>query len=194
MDISGQTGLSTPGITYPEETPEEQAMRAAFVTIALCFAVSPSSAQENPVEPGERVRVRKGCRQFATNTSIGRGIRCPKHIGDFVSADTTRVVLIDEALGARMALPLDSVRHLDLYLGRTALGVGKGAGIGSVVGGATSVMLGTTGWYAAAGAALGFVAGLLINYEDWEEVPLDRLALAPTGLRESFGVAALIRF
>jgi hypothetical protein len=46
MDISGQTGLSTPGITYPEETPEEQAMRAAFVTIALCW---PRRIQSNRV-------------------------------------------------------------------------------------------------------------------------------------------------
>jgi hypothetical protein len=149
---------------------------------------------DSPVEAGERERLRKQCRRVVMPTAVGMGIQCPRHIGDFVSADTNRVVMIEEHSGTRLAVPLDVVRHLDRYRGRSSLGVGKSAGIAATTAGAISVALEQSAWWVVASGLIGSAAGAVIVYEDWEEVTLDGLALTPVATDNSLVLAASLRF
>lgn len=173
-------------------------MRApASILMAVLFALAPYpllGQEELEVEVGDRVRVTKECRQFMVNTAVGYAMMCSRHTGGFVRADSEAVVLDDELSGARLTLALDSVKNVAVYRGRVSLGMGKGAGIGSTLGGATGIVLDRTGWLAAVGAVVGFVAGGLISYERWETLRLGEVASGPPSGGATFGLAAVLRF
>ena len=162
-----------------------------FILIAL-FATtsSPLAAQEVPVEPGARVRVKAPPQQ-------------PDWVdGTVVGWESESLVLQPEEPGTPLTLARDQITELDVYDGRKGhalLGAGIGFGVGV---GWTVALLSNESicnpeetcdagdWakgiaiFGGAGAGLGALVGLLIKTDRWEAVPLERIRLSLTPVRD----------
>ncbi len=146
---------------------------------ALAASVALLAQQDPPLALGDRVRV--------TAPDVIRG----RVVGSVVALSADTCVVKPEGR-AQVALPLASVTSLEVSRERKS-NVGKGAGLGLLIGGAARVLTGfiavgavregADAGDAAPIAAMGAGAGLLIgsaigtasSRERWEAVPLDRL-------------------
>ena len=169
----------------------------AILAVLLTALVSDAVTQEQPLQPGQRVRVTApdlGIKRQAARFDVLEGGVLT------VTADST------------MRCPLLDVTRLDVYRGRQGH-VGLGAGIGAAVGAATGVVIGIQvcnsdwlcpdrymGWAVlagvgiggATGALLGAGIGALIKTDKWEEIPLDRLQVSIVPQRDgrfNFGLS-----
>jgi hypothetical protein len=155
-----------------------------LVLVALFVAtISPLAAQESPVEPGTRVRVKAPPLQpdWVRGTVVGW------ESGSLVLEPEKPDVLGDTPL----TLARDQITRLDVHRGsksRALLGAGIGFGVGAALGFAACA--GNTGspctndagegspaGFALAlggvGAGLGALVGLLFRTDRWEAVPLE---------------------
>jgi hypothetical protein len=168
----------------------EADMRALTVlALLLIVLVSDAVTQEQPLQPGQRVRVTAPYlginKQVARFDALDGGVLA-------VTADST------------MRCPLLDVTRLDVYRGRQGH-PWLGAGIGSAVGAVTGVVIGVQlcnndwlcpdrymGWAVlaglgiggATGALLGAGIGTLIKTDRWQEVPLEQLRVNVLPLRD----------
>ncbi len=175
-------------------------MRAIpLLTVLLLAPLSDAITQEQPLQPGQRVRVTVPdlgiTKQAATFDALESGTLV-------VTADTT------------MRYPLASVTRLETYAGRHSH-PWRGAGIGSLAGWAigfglwhaadvgcyegvsqsacAAVLGGGVG--AASGALLGaLVGGFLWKTDKWEEVQLDRLRVSFVPRRDGFALGFSVAF
>jgi hypothetical protein len=173
-------------------------MRALAILSTLLIAlVSDAVTQEQPLQPGQRVRV----------TAPDLGIN--KQAARFDALDGGMLTVTADST---MRCPLLGMTRLDVYRGRQGH-PGLGAGIGSAVGAATGVVIGIQlcnsdwlcpdrymGWAVLAGAGIGGATGALlgagigglIKTDKWEEVPIDQLRVNMVPLRDgrfAFGLS-----
>lgn len=154
--------------------------------------------QEQPLQPGQRVRV----------TVPTHGIENQRATLDAIDGD-----MLVATADTTMQYPLADVTRLDRFAGRQGH-PWRGAGIGALVGAAIGygiyeaeggdcldpwsdatciVLSGAAG--GAAGAVLGaLVGGLLWKTDKWEEVPLDQLRVRPMARRDGVGIGVSLRF
>ena len=174
-------------------------VRATLVAAALVVATSaPLAAQdralypkgrgeEGPVEPGARVRVTAPDLGINKYTGVLEGV-----VGDTLAVDTLR-------------LPLASVTRFEVHSGRksrvgrgaligAAIGVGSGAVLGAIVESESCGLFGgepcpVEGAAKGAiilgglGALVGTVVGALTKTDRWEAVPLGRIRVTFTPVR-----------
>jgi hypothetical protein len=178
-------------------------MRAhALLAVLVLAPLTDAMAQDQPLQPGQRVRV----------TAPGLGINRQVATFDGLAGDAL-VVTADST----MRWPLANVTRLDVHRGRgvsatrwvamsvggLALGAGIGWGIGKAIDEScegTFCLDLAQGWGLGVGAAIGFVAGFtagaLIKTDRWEEVPLDRLrvSVGPQRGGRGFALGVAVRF
>jgi hypothetical protein len=170
-------------------------MRAiVLLTVLLLAPLTDALAQEQPLQPGQRVRVTVGGLSTDKHEDTFRELR-----GDTLVLDSVRYRLAD-------------LSRLDLYRGSKS-NAGTGALMGGVLTGALGLLLGVAyavgeDWegigvggmlkvtvvFAAPGAAIGALIGSASKTDKWEEVPLDRLQVGVVPTRRGFGIGARIAF
>jgi hypothetical protein len=177
-------------------------MRALALLVSFALAsFTDAIAQEQPLQPGQRVRV----------TAPGLDVNKLQTTFHEVRSDT----LVLES----MVVPLSYLARLEVSRGRKSNAL-KGLLIGSVVGVGVGAALGIWGasrptstseavWcyegtaacaavgglvVGAAGGLVGLGIGALSKTERWEEVPLDRLRVSVVPQRGGFGIGARIVF
>lgn len=165
-----------------------------LATCCLLPAMTLSAQPLLPVQVGQRVRIRTECTKFDTDTSVGLGRKCPTYVGAFLAADARGISLTNEQSSAETTVMLDAVEHFYIYRGRRAFGIGKGAGLGAVVGGVAGAWIAESSWGVPIGAVVGGFAAGLIRYESWEEVSLDDLAAQPLATSRRHGLGLTLRF
>ena len=168
-------------------------MRLIAVLAVLVFASSSDALTQEPLQPGQRVRV-----------------TVPSH-GLDNHEETFRSVRADTLVLSSGSYPLSDVGRLDVHAGRHSH-PWRGAAIGALslgIAGAVAAAItcntlhesckkgeraiATVGG-AAAGAVLGAGVGLLIKTDKWEEVPLDGLRVSIVPIGSGFGIGARIAF
>jgi hypothetical protein len=175
--------------------------RAVPWGLLVAAVASSAVAQEAPLRPGQRVRVRSAVAHTPVVTGAVEAIR-----------PDTLVVRPEDGAGVATAIPVSSIAQLQVSQGRhskwvtgMAIGAGVGAVAGAIIGAATGRedWLTSTGEYAVMGAVLftpigaltGAVIGLQVKTERWESVPLDHLrpsaGLGSHG-RFTFGIAVAL--
>lgn len=168
----------------------------ACLAVLLLAPFTNALAQEQPLQPGQRVRITAPDlginQQVATFDALASGVL-------IVTADST------------MRFALADVTRLDMLAGRRGhpwRGAGLGFLGGAIVGTAIAAGATDTGdeWYdlivafgagvgAGSGLLVGAVAGAFIKTDRWEEVPLDRLRVSVVPQRDGrFGLGLSLRF
>jgi len=185
-------------------------MRALILLTVLALAfLTDAIAQEQPLQPGQRVRVAHSClavRDQQTRQTELRDCQTTKGSVAALPADT----LVLNAGNSTVSLSLRGIRQIEVYRGQKAH-TGVGALVGLLVGAVTGGVVGyrqcedsfvDVGLCAAAGigigggvgAGLGALTGSAIKADRWEEVPLDRLRVGVVPQREGFGIRASMAF
>jgi len=163
-----------------------------LVTVLAVASSTSIIAQEQALQPGQRVRV--------TVPSLDLS----KH------QDTFQRVAGDTLVLSSAGYALPDVTRFDVYAGRKShlwLGAGIGLLAGAITGAVTWTSIGDCGFvddsecrfygsllFGGVGAVAGGVVGLLIKTDRWEEVPLDRLRLSIAPTRNGLGIGARIAF
>jgi hypothetical protein len=146
-----------------------------MIQLVICLMICTQDLTgqgELSVVPGQRVRIRTECTKFYTDTSVGLARECPTYVGPFIAADSATIALMDVGEGAEIVVMRIAVRHFDLYRGTRSFGIGRGAGLGLIVGGLTGAVAAESHWGAPIGAVIGGLVGVLVKYESWQEIPL----------------------
>ena len=168
---------------------------ATFAILILVSATT-ASAQEHPLQPGQRVRV--------TAPSLG----LERH------NDSFRQLLGDTLVLESLSCPTTAVRRLEVYGGRRSEWL-AGTIVGGFIGGALGLGAGAVGnalcngsngdgcgWAyagglavgAAGGAFLGLFVGAAIKSDRWKEVPLEHVSVSIAPVRSGVGIGARIPF
>ncbi|MFC1639848.1 hypothetical protein ACFL3B_03680 [Gemmatimonadota bacterium] len=177
-----------------------------MVVVALFGPDRTASAQQPPLQPGERIRL-------TTWTPWS-----PEIAGTCMAVDRDTLRVLAEPDATALAIPLDSLHRLHVYGGKKSSG-GNGAVLGAFVGGlgggtlsgvlyeetecelvcvmdleqADVILMGIlTG--AVLGGVVGGAVGALIKTDRWEEVPLDRLRVSFAPQRDGFALGLTYRF
>jgi hypothetical protein len=170
-------------------------MRALTLLTVLALAFfTDAIAQEQPLQPGQRVRVTAPTLDMDRHEETFQQLR-----GDTLVVISTRC-------------PLSDVARLEEYRGRKLWGWWKGGLIGLAVGAGAGLAVGASSdctswdqseeWCTGVGAGIGAGAGLLvgtavgfaIKTDRWEDVPLDRVRVGVVSERDGFGIMASIAF
>jgi hypothetical protein len=169
---------------------------AFFLAFLVLAPLTDAIAQEQPLQPGQLVRV------TAPDLDMNR------------HEETFQQVRGDTLVFTSMRCPLSDVTRLEVYGGRKSHRW-RGAGIGFLAGYAvgfglwhvtgagcyeyssTSTCAAT--WGGGVGAVSGALLGALVGgsvwkTDGWEEVPLDRLRVGIVPEREGFGIRASMVF
>ena len=150
-----------------------------FLPLFVLVCVTNANAQEQPLQPGQRVRVTVPNQDLSGHQDTFRQLR-----GDTLVLES-------------MWLPFDDVTRLEVHVGQQSR-TGRGAGLGALSGLGFGVGLAAIGhadcgtdepicdiWWIAAvpsgvvlGALVGAIVGSQTKADKWEEVPLDRLQVS----------------
>ncbi len=173
-------------------------MRSLRFFLITLFVTTGSSlaAQEAPVESGARVRVKAPPRQPGWV------------VGTVVGWESESLVLEPEEPGTSLTFARDQITRLDVHRGRKGRAL-LGGGIGLLSGVVFSfvlvaqlerdhdrfrndrVVLGAV--FGGGGALLGALVGLLIRTDRWEAVPLERIRVSFTPVRNGrFAILASV--
>lgn len=185
-------------------------MRALTLLTFLALAFfTDAIAQEQPLLPGQRVRVAHSCvavRDQQTRQTELRDCQTTKGSVTALSADALGLSAGDSTV----SLSLRQISRIEVHRGQKAH-TGVGALVGLLVGAVTGGVVGyrqceegfvDVGLCTAAGigigggvgAGLGALTGSAIKADHWEEVPLDRLRVGVGPHRDGFGIVASIAF
>lgn len=170
-------------------------MRSVALTLAVLLSpplTSVIAQGQRPLEPGQRVRVSCSapsgdCSYVGTLERLG---------ADTLVLVTQRHPLMDDA-ARTITLGLASIAKLEVYRGRQSLALHFGA-IGGACGAAVGASYNNAGGAVLGGLAFGLgglLVGAFINWERWEEVPLEQLRVRFVPTRGGgFGLGLSVRF
>ncbi|NNG16790.1 MAG: hypothetical protein HKM89_09945 [Gemmatimonadales bacterium] len=185
-------------------------MRALILlTFLVLTFFTDAVAQEQPLQPGQRVRVAHSClavRDQQTRQTELRDCHTTKGSVAALSADALGL----NAGDSTVSLSLRRISRIEVYRGQKAY-TGVGALVGLLVGAVTGGVVGyrqcedsfvDVGVCAAAGigvgggvgAGLGALTGSAIKADRWEDVPLDRLRVAVEPQRDGLGIRVSMAF
>ena len=183
--------------------------RIVACVIALLLHGQVISAQQLPLQAGERIRI----------NSWSLGFR--KLDATFQTMDGDKLRVLTAANGVALGIPLDSVNLIEVRRGKRSLwedgallgivvfGVGTGALVSAryeepepCTGGfCPSWEIGKGGAFAYGfvlgamlGAPVGGLVGKLVEVDRWEEVPLDRVRVSFAPRREGFALGLSVSF
>lgn len=181
-----------------------------FVLIALLLAPSSylSAQDPQPVEVGERVRVKYDCTRRRSSRGNWVRVRCQKEEGTLVALTSDSMVLQPAGQLNSPVVPLITVTRLDVRRGLHSH-PWRGVFVGALVGGVATGAANTgncLGWECvrkfangsivglASGAIFGAGIGAFIKTERWEEIPLDRVSVSFGPRRDGFAFGMTVSF